>query len=183
MRNRRAVDSTTHTARCLAAMPSNMRSSGPVSTPMKSRTYTSAARSRRGDRAQYCAVFRDPRRLPRIDGRNDNQPLLLVGLAGDRQRCPAGHDTGYAGCDWRRSRSISLVQMGGLNTRNITEEGLLACKPELWMSMIETAEIVAERYGISRERQDEYALESQRRTAAAQAANRFRTRSYRSPPG
>src|SRR5438477_2998836 len=70
--------------------------------------------------------------------------------------------------------SISLVQMGGLNTRNITEEGLLQSKPELWMSMIETAEIVAERYGISRERQDEYALESQRRTAAAQAANRFR---------
>src|SRR5947209_14901272 len=70
--------------------------------------------------------------------------------------------------------SISLVQMGGLNTRNITEEGLLQIKPELWMSMIETAEIVAERYGISRERQDEYALESQRRTAAAQAAGRFR---------
>jgi len=70
--------------------------------------------------------------------------------------------------------SISLVQMGGLNTRNITEEGLLRTKPELWMSMIETAEIVAERYGIDRERQDEYALESQRRTAAAQQANRFR---------
>ena len=70
--------------------------------------------------------------------------------------------------------SISLVQMGGLNTRNITEEGLLQSKPELWMSMIETAEIVAQRYSISRERQDEYALESQRRTAAAQAANRFK---------
>jgi acetyl-CoA C-acetyltransferase len=69
--------------------------------------------------------------------------------------------------------SISLVQMGGMNTKNITEEGLLKTKPELWMSMIETAEIVAERYGISRERQDEYALESQRRTAAAQMANKF----------
>jgi acetyl-CoA C-acetyltransferase len=70
--------------------------------------------------------------------------------------------------------SISLVQMGGLNTRNITEEGLLQTKPELWMSMIETAEIVAERYGVNRESQDEYALESQRRTASAQQANRFR---------
>jgi len=69
--------------------------------------------------------------------------------------------------------SISLVQMGGINTKNITEEGLMKTKPELWMSMIETAEIVAERYGISRERQDEYALESQRRTAAAQQAGRF----------
>jgi acetyl-CoA C-acetyltransferase len=70
--------------------------------------------------------------------------------------------------------SISLVQMGGLNTRNITEEGLLQTKPELWMSMIETAEIVAERYGVSREDQDQYALESQRRTAAAQQGLRFR---------
>jgi len=70
--------------------------------------------------------------------------------------------------------SISLVQMGGMNTRNITEQGLLQTKPELWMSMIETAEIVADRYRISREDQDEYALESQRRTAAAQQANRFR---------
>jgi acetyl-CoA C-acetyltransferase len=70
--------------------------------------------------------------------------------------------------------SISLVQMGGMNTKNLTEEGLMHTKPELWMSMIETAEIVAERYAVSRERQDEYALESQRRTAAAQQANRFK---------
>jgi acetyl-CoA C-acetyltransferase len=42
------------------------------------------------------------------------------------------------------------------------------------MAMIETAEIVAERYKIGRDRQDEYALESQRRTAAAQQANRFK---------
>ena len=69
--------------------------------------------------------------------------------------------------------SISLVQMGGMNTRNITEEHLMQMKPALWMSMLETAEIVAERYHVSRERQDEYALESQRRTAAAQAAGKF----------
>ncbi|MGA7711815.1 MAG: acetyl-CoA C-acyltransferase [Rhizomicrobium sp.] len=69
--------------------------------------------------------------------------------------------------------SISLVQMGGMNTKNITEEHLMATKPALWMSMIETAEIVAERYKVSRERQDHYALESQRRTAAAQQAGRF----------
>jgi len=41
------------------------------------------------------------------------------------------------------------------------------------MTMIETAEIVAQRYGVSRERQDEYALQSQQRTAAAQAAGRY----------
>jgi acetyl-CoA C-acetyltransferase len=70
--------------------------------------------------------------------------------------------------------SISLVQMGGMNTKNITEEHLLEIKPALWMSMIETAEVVAERYQISRERQDLYALESQRRTAAAQQAQKFK---------
>ena len=69
--------------------------------------------------------------------------------------------------------SISLVQMGGLNMKNAIEEHLREVKPALWMSMIETAEIVAERYKVSRERQDEYALESQRRTAAAQQAQKF----------
>jgi acetyl-CoA C-acetyltransferase len=70
--------------------------------------------------------------------------------------------------------SISLVQMGGINLKNFTEEHLLAVKPALWMTMIETAEIVAERYGISRERQDAYALQSQQRTAAAQAAGKYK---------
>jgi acetyl-CoA C-acetyltransferase len=69
--------------------------------------------------------------------------------------------------------SISLVQMGGVNLKHFTEEHLLAVKPALWMTMIETAEIVAQRYGISRQRQDEYALQSQQRTAAAQAAGKF----------
>ena len=70
--------------------------------------------------------------------------------------------------------SISLVQLGGINLNHFTEEHLLTVKPALWMSMIETAEIVAERYGISRERQDQYALQSQQRTAAAQATGKFK---------
>ena len=70
--------------------------------------------------------------------------------------------------------SISLVQMGGMNMKNITEEHLMEIKPALWMSMIETAEVVAARYNVSRERQDAYALESQRRTAAAQQALKFK---------
>jgi len=69
--------------------------------------------------------------------------------------------------------SISLVQMGGINLKHFTEEHLLQVKPALWMTMIETAEIVAERYGISRERQDQYALQSQQRTAAAQAGGKY----------
>ena len=70
--------------------------------------------------------------------------------------------------------SISLVQMGGINLNHYTEEHLLSVKPALWMSMIETAEIVAQRYNISREASDEYALQSQKRTAAAQAAGNFK---------
>lgn len=68
--------------------------------------------------------------------------------------------------------SISLVQ-NDLNTTRYEEPGLMEREPALWMSMLETAEIVAQRYGISRAAQDEYACESQHRTAAAQAAGKF----------
>jgi acetyl-CoA C-acetyltransferase len=70
--------------------------------------------------------------------------------------------------------SISLVQMGGINLNHFTEEHLLSVKPALWMSMIETAEVVAERYKIGRDVCDAYALQSQQRTAAAQAAGKFK---------
>jgi len=68
--------------------------------------------------------------------------------------------------------SVSLVQ-NNLNKHRYTEDWLMRHKPELWMSMIETADIVAERYGIDRRAQDDYALTSQKRTAAAQQAGRF----------
>jgi acetyl-CoA C-acetyltransferase len=68
--------------------------------------------------------------------------------------------------------SISLVS-SNLNQTNFTEDWLMEHKPELWMSMIDTADVVAERYGVSREAQDEYALTSQMRTAAAQQAGKF----------
>ena len=70
--------------------------------------------------------------------------------------------------------SISLVQFGGsANRANATEEALFQRMPALWMTMIETAEIVADRYDVSRESQDEFALLSQQRTAAAQQAGRY----------
>ncbi|MEQ8746773.1 acetyl-CoA C-acyltransferase [Pyruvatibacter sp.] len=70
--------------------------------------------------------------------------------------------------------SISLVQMSGaMNLNNITEEKLMESYPALWMPMIETADIVAKRYNVSREAQDEYSLQSQQRTAAAQQAGKF----------
>ena len=70
--------------------------------------------------------------------------------------------------------SISLVTMGGhFNTFHFTDEELLKVRPDIYMPMIDTADIVAERYGLSREAQDEYSLQSQQRTAAAQAAGRY----------
>ncbi len=69
--------------------------------------------------------------------------------------------------------SISLVQNDKLNMYRGSNEWLMEHKPELYMTMIETADIVAKRYNISREAQDEYALISQQRTAAAQQAGKF----------
>jgi acetyl-CoA C-acetyltransferase len=69
--------------------------------------------------------------------------------------------------------SISLVQ-NSTNMHHYKDEWMLEHKPEIYMPMIDTAENVSMRYKISREQQDEYALESQRRTAAAQQAGLFK---------
>jgi acetyl-CoA C-acetyltransferase len=82
--------------------------------------------------------------------------------------------------------SISLVQ-AALNLNSFanvvgndengqqvyTDNWLMENKPELFMPMIATADVVQQRYGVSREAQDEYSLESQKRTAAAQEAGKF----------
>ncbi|HIC54572.1 MAG TPA: acetyl-CoA C-acyltransferase, partial [Gemmatimonadetes bacterium] len=68
--------------------------------------------------------------------------------------------------------SISLVQ-NNLNQHRADEAWLNEHKPDLFMSMLETAEVVAERYGVSREAQDEYALVSQQRCGEAQAEGRL----------
>jgi acetyl-CoA C-acetyltransferase len=69
--------------------------------------------------------------------------------------------------------SISLVQNDKRNQFRAQDPWLVEHQPDLYMAMIETAEIVAERYQVTREAQDEYALLSQQRTAAAQTAGRF----------
>ena len=69
--------------------------------------------------------------------------------------------------------SISLTQNEHANTYKLRGDWLMEHKPDIYMPMLQTAEVVARRYGISREAQDEYALESQRRTAAAQEAGYF----------
>ena len=69
--------------------------------------------------------------------------------------------------------SISLVQNEHANYFRGSDPKLVKEHPALYMSMIETAEVVASRYGVSREAQDEYALQSQQRTAKAQAEGRL----------
>ena len=69
--------------------------------------------------------------------------------------------------------SISLVQNDKMNRFRAADPWLVKNLPQIYMSMIETAEIVADRYGVSREAQDQYSLQSQQRTAAAQAEGRY----------
>jgi len=69
--------------------------------------------------------------------------------------------------------SVSLVQNDKANQYRVIDPWLNDHVPQLYMSMLETAEIVADRYGVSREAQDEYAWSSQMRTAEAQREGRF----------
>ncbi len=69
--------------------------------------------------------------------------------------------------------SISLCQNDKMNLFRAVDPWLMENLPSLYMSMLETAEVVAERYNISRDVQDEYAYKSQMRTAAAQEAGKF----------
>ncbi|BFM17975.1 acetyl-CoA C-acyltransferase [Maricurvus nonylphenolicus] len=69
--------------------------------------------------------------------------------------------------------SISLVQNEHMNVHRVADPLALANSPNIHMPMLDTAEVVAKRYNISREAQDEYSLVSQQRTAAAQEAGKF----------
>ncbi len=94
----------------------------------------------------------------------------LQAISSAAQRIVVDHvDVAVAG----GAEQISLVQNEHMNHHRAREEWLEDNKPELWMPMIETADIVAERYRISRARQDAYALQSQQRTAAGQREGRF----------
>jgi acetyl-CoA C-acetyltransferase len=110
-------------------------------------------------------------------------PVTVPGMSIDRQ-CASGlmaiataakeivHD-GLTIAIGGGVESISLVQNDKRNEYRAQDPWLVAERPDLYMTMIETAEIVAERYQVTREAQDEYALLSQQRTAAAQAAGRL----------
>nr|MCS5599267.1 acetyl-CoA C-acyltransferase [Rhodospirillales bacterium] len=69
--------------------------------------------------------------------------------------------------------SISMIPTNHQEATVVEEPEVQKAKPEIFMVMLDTAETVANRYNVSREVQDEYALTSQQRTAAAQQAGRF----------
>ncbi len=110
-------------------------------------------------------------------------PVTVAGMTMDRQ-CSSGLMTiataakqivmdgmpvvVAGGCE-----SISLVQNEHMNIHRYVDPMAIAHAPNIHMPMLDTAEVVANRYNISREAQDAYALRSQQRTAAAQEAGAF----------
>lgn len=110
-------------------------------------------------------------------------PTSVPGMSIDRQcasglmaiMCAAGRitagdiDVAVAG----GVESISLVQNENMNTYRVADPWILQKLPSLYMTMLETAEIVAKRYNVSRDQQDEYACESHRRTQLAIEEGRF----------
>jgi len=93
--------------------------------------------------------------------------LQTIAMAAQRIRAGEGGIMVAGGLD-----SVSLVEPNR-NVFRLEDEWLATGRPDIYLPMIDTADIVARRYGITREAQDEYAVESQRRTAAAQAEGRL----------
>ena len=108
-------------------------------------------------------------------------PVSVAGMSLDRQ-CASGMMAIAAATKQVVQDGMDIVVGGGVESvsmvqtpemRAHADPWLKAHKPELYMSMLETAETVAARYGVSREAQDRYAVQSQARTAAAQEAGKF----------
>jgi len=110
-------------------------------------------------------------------------PVTVPGMTMDRQ-CSSGlmavataaKQVMYDGMDCVVGgglESISLVQNEHMNLHRMVDEELIAMQPNIFMPMLQTAEVVAERYNVSREAMDEYGAQSQARTAAAYEAGKF----------
>jgi len=109
-------------------------------------------------------------------------PVTVAGMSVDRQ-CASGMMAIAAASNQVAREGVNVMVAGGVESVSMVQTGemrvasdpmLKDAKPEIYMSMLETAETVAARYGISREVQDEYAVQSQTRTEAAQLAERFK---------
>ena len=109
-------------------------------------------------------------------------PVTTAGVTVNRF-CSSGLQTIAMAANHIRGDGADCVVAGGVESISIPGGGmpreaidpdLLKAAPDIFMAMIDTADIVAKRYGLSREYQDEFSLESQRRMAAAQQANKFK---------
>ena len=108
-------------------------------------------------------------------------PITTSGVTVNRF-CSSGLQTIAMAASYIRNDGANAVVAGGVESISMPNPGvgkdnfdpeLLKVAPDIYMAMIDTADIVAKRYNLSREYQDEYSLESQRRMAAAQQANKF----------
>jgi acetyl-CoA C-acetyltransferase len=108
-------------------------------------------------------------------------PVTVAGMTVNRF-CSSGLQTIALAAQRIIAGEASIICAGGLESISLVQDGktppapnewMLEHKPDLYMPMIDTADNVAARYKVSRESQDEYALESQRRTATAQQAKKF----------
>jgi len=108
-------------------------------------------------------------------------PVSVAGMSLDRQ-CASGMMAIAAASRQVIHDGMDIVVGGGVESVSMVQTPEMRAhadpwlkdhKPDIYMSMLETAETVAARYGVSREAQDRYAVQSQARTAAAQEAGRF----------
>ena len=121
--------------------------------------------------------------IARLCALSGDLPVTTAGMTIDRQ-CSSGmmaiatasksimageHDIMVAG----GLESISLVQNEHVNMHRVIDKNLIAKHEHIYMQMLDTAEVVANRYNVTREQQDAYALQSQQRTAVAQQAGKY----------
>jgi acetyl-CoA C-acetyltransferase len=119
--------------------------------------------------------------IGRTAGLRAGLPVTVAGMSIDRQ-CSSGLMAIATGAKQIIVDRMDVIVAGGVESISLVQTGelrvgldpeLLAMHNGVYMPMIDTAEVVGERYSISRERCDEYALRSQQRTAKAQAEGRF----------
>ena len=116
--------------------------------------------------------------IGRLSAVSSDLPVHVPGMSVDRQ-CASGLMAIAIGAKQIACNEMDVVVAGGVESISLVQNEfsnkyksqdklLMENKPEIYMSMIDTAEVVAKRYNISRDKQDEYALQSQKRTANAQ---------------
>ena len=121
--------------------------------------------------------------IGRLSAISSGLPVHVPGMSVDRQ-CASGLMAIAIGAKQIACKEMDIVVGGGVESISLVQNEfsnkyksqdklLMKNKPDIYMSMIDTAEVVANRYNISREQQDEYALQSQQRTYNAQTNGYF----------